>query len=115
MLTFADDRSAFERMRMSQLRAIAKDAEIDVPIEMTASALIPILEGHGVRARPPAAKSRFTTQEDISSAKKEIVEMIEQMRPSELMALAKRYDVEMSIRMPADEMKKAKQELIDKM
>lgn len=110
-----DDRTAFEQLRLSQLRAIARENNIDVPVEMTSAGLIPILEGRGVRPRAPSIRHRGLGAEKVAEMRDAIEADIEQMKPSELMAKAKQFGVEMNIRMNKEEMAAAKKELIGKM
>lgn len=109
-----DDRTAFECLRLSQLREIAKDNGVDVPTTMTSKMLIPILEGRGIAPRMPSTKSRGMSPDAVEKMRASIEAEINEMKPSELMSIAKQYGVHMSIRMKPEEMEAARKELISK-
>lgn len=113
--TFVDDRTPFEAMRLSDIKKIAKANGIEVTTEMTKASLLPILEGRGISAAPPAPEPKAVNPHAVSDARKRILEDIEKMRPSELYALAKEHGVEMHIRMTADERRSAKKKLVELM
>jgi hypothetical protein len=116
--TGEDDRTAFERLRRTELAKHASANGLNFHPAATKGDLIRLMEGQGMR--PPVASvagpgSRFSSKEDVEAAKAELAEMINTMRPSELRALGKQYGIELNIRMSEDEVAEAKRALVAKM
>lgn len=110
-----DDRTAFEKMRRTDLYKHAVSNGIKFDPATTKGEIIRLLEGQGLRPPVQTIGAHFSRKEDIDAAKGELADMIETMRPSELRALGKRYDVQIDVRMTEEEVAAAKRALIAKM
>ena len=110
-----DDRSSLEKMRRTPLAKHAEANGVKFDPAATKGEIIRLMEGQGIR--PPVATigAKFSRKEDVEAAKGELADMIETMRPSELRALGKRYDVEIDVRMTEEQVAQAKRALIAKM
>ena len=110
-----DDRTALEKHRRIDLERHARNNGLDVSPYATKGQIISIMEGRGLRPPVAAVGSRFSKKEDVEAAKGELADMIETMRPSELRALGKQFNIEINIRMTPEEVSIAKKQLIEKM
>lgn len=112
--TFVDERTQLEMLRRTDIVKLARKNGIQVTDEMTKGVIIPMLEGRGIMSAPEP-KIRESNPHAVADARKQILEDIEKMKPSELYALAKEMGVEMTIRMTADEKRAAKKKLCELM
>ena len=110
-----DDRTALEKHRRIDLERHARNNGLDVSPYATKGQIISIMEGRGLRPPVAVVGSRFSKKEDVEAAKGELADMIETMRPSELRALGKQFNIEINIRMTPEEVSIAKKQLIEKM